>query len=206
MRAEPLGLCVIVPSLLNGWTLSSPALYQVGHWVICLFGRLHCVRSLRGRWVPRVQVTLAPTMWAVPFLLWQLEVNWFQVWCCISHIFESGTAWVLFIRGFEFCIQSVSLLGFFKSVTFWESSFVRWKSCACCSILMEMASRLLSLSTWSTACGGRPSVSCAKQRNRHDVFFTGDWALSTFVNQRACGSYHAPWVDCSTWHSAPLFF
>ena len=35
---------------------------------------------------------------------------------------------------------------------------------------MEMALILLSLSTWSTACGVRPPVSYAKQRNRHKVF------------------------------------
>ena len=62
MRAEPLGLCVMVPLLLNGGTHLSPALYQVGHCVLRLFGRLHLCEFFRGRGVQRVQVTLAPIM------------------------------------------------------------------------------------------------------------------------------------------------
>ena len=41
--AEPLTLCVMVPSLLNGGTGLSPALYEIGHCLISLFGRLHPV-------------------------------------------------------------------------------------------------------------------------------------------------------------------
>ena len=140
----------------------------------------------------------------------------------IRHSMSAVYSW--FRVQYSLCV----IAGIFKSETWRASSLARWKSCACCSILMLKTSTflpwkhsavllcslwslkaLLSLSTRSTACGGKPNVSYAKQwdRSRHEahrqvLFLREFWALI----QRVRGPNHAPWVDCSTWQPAPLFF
>ena len=85
--------------------------------------------SFRGRWVPRVQVTLAPMMWTVLLFTVTTCVNWFQVRCSTSHNFESDTAWVL--------LESILCLCWdFLSQRHYERIPACWESCACCSIVM----------------------------------------------------------------------
>ena len=104
----------------------------------CLFGRLHLCEFFRGRWVPRVQVTLAPMMWTILLLccgnLQSIDIKSDAVLpIFLSQTQHECCLFVVSSSVFILCLCWV----FFKSGTWRASSLARWKSCAYCSIFMS---------------------------------------------------------------------